>query len=447
MTGRGRLRVEWLFPEIGPSVHRFELHYLARGAVYRDGGDDVVRWALPKEHRYDIGASRIQFEPAGARVSPLDTHRVASSRVEPSTEAVTIEASGIQTNGWILAELRYPAGRLVAADPAWRTRTSYARALAPRWAEAGAALFIAALFVIVLARRSYSSPPPVADQPAGEPPAALPAAMAAVLAARGGSTGYQPIGTILDLADRGVLTVTGVPRAFGVPSYTLSQVPGTHDLASHEEAALRIAFAHHGEDVSFANARARLARRGRQFSAALDNDLLEKGLIDPDRKAARSRLTSIAMLMLPAAVLGSAAVAALIPTYDGWPFLLPLGLFLAGIVGIVMAATLTPLSDEGLMEAARWRGFRSQLKALASGTDDRGTVPSRWIVYAMAFGLGAYWSRYLKRQRGIVPAWFVSESGDPGAAFAAFVGSGPAGGAHGAHGAGAAVGSGGSGAG
>jgi hypothetical protein len=432
VTGRSRVRVEWRFPVMGPSRHRFELHYLARGAAYRDGGEDVVQWrALPAEHRYAIDASRIQFEPAGARVAPLDSHRVAAARVEPSTEAVTIEASGIQSNGWILAELRYPAGQLAATDPAWHAHAANARELGIQWAKGGAAIFIMALFLVLLIRRSYPSPPSFPDQPATEPPAPLPAALASVLAAKGGATSYQAVGTILDLADRGVLTITEIPGAFGVRTYTLSQVAGTHDLAPHEEAALGIAFAHGGEDVPFARARGRLARRSRQFAAAVNEDLLERGLIDPARKAARDRLAIVALLMLPAAALGSVAVAPLIPRYDAWPFLLPLGLLVAGIVGLVIAAPLTPLSDEGLAEAARWRGFRRHLKSIASTDEDRGSVPFRWLVYAMAFRLGDRWARYLKQHRGIVPAWFVSGSGDSGAAFAVFVGSNSGNGGHG----------------
>jgi hypothetical protein len=445
VTGRNRVRVEWHFAETGASRHRFDLHYVARGVAYRDGDSDLVRWRpLPSEHRYRIDASRVQFEPAGASVAPLETHRVGSARVQTSSETIVIEASDIQPNGSIVAELRYQAGRLAAADPAWRTRTSRARELGPEWAKGGAVIGILALLIVLLVRRSYPAPPPFPDQPSAEPPEALPAALAAALVAKGRAAGYQPIGTILDLADRGVLTVTEVPVRFGPRAYTLAQVPGTHDLAAHEETALRIAFAHDGEDVSFARARGRLARRSRQFAEAVNADLLDKGLIDPERKTVRDRLSVIALTMLPAAALGAAAVAPLIPTYDAWPFLLPLGLLVAGIVGMVLAATLTPLSDQGLMEGARWRGFKRQLKTLASQDDTGGgVIASRWIVYAMAFGLGFYWSRYLKRHPGIVPAWFVSESGHPDAAFAAFVGTNPAYTSHGgAAGAGAAGGGG-----
>jgi hypothetical protein len=447
VSGRTRVRVEWRFAETGPSTHRFELHYLARGVVYRDGGSDVVRWrALPAEHRYRIDASRIRFEPGAAQLLPLDARRVDSATTHQAADGVTVDAFGIAPNGSVTAELRYPEGGLIDTDPAWRSREAAARRLAPRWAIGGAAVFAAALLIVLVAWRVY--PAPVAspsELAATEPPEALPAALASVLAAKGRASGYHPLGTLLDLADRGVLVITETPGRIAGRRYELSQVSGTHDLAAHEEAALRVAFAHHGEDVPLTRARARLARAARQFAAVVNEDLLARGWLDPDRMAARDRLRAVGLTLLFAGTLGCVAAAPLIPYYDAWPFLLPVAAIVSAIVGVILAASLTPLSDPGLIEAARWRGFKRHLKLLASRDDEGvGAVPSRWIVYALSFGLGPYWARYLKRHPSIAPAWFVSGDGADGAAFAAFVGSSTGGGAAGSA---AAAGGGGSGAG
>ena len=446
----GRVRVEWRFPEVGASVHRFELQYLAKGVVYRDGANDVVRWrALPQEHRYRIDASRIQFEPAGAIVKSPETRRVASATMATSAEAATIEASGIESNGWIVAELRYPAGQIAAADPEWRQRDMRAREAAPAWAMAGAAVFVVGLFLLIMMRQGYEAPDVApAEAAATAPPEALPVAFATFLTARGSIAGYQPAATLLDLADRGVLRVRETPRTFG-RSYEISQMPGSHDLEPHEIETLTIAFGGHGEDVTLAKARGRLARQSRRFRTALDAELIARGLIDPERKAVRDRLVRTGLVMLAATALGSVAAAALVPRFQGWPFLIPLGLLAAALAGIIMGASTTQLSDQGLVEAARWRGFRRHLKSIARGDEDGRAVPSRWIVYAIAAGLAPAWSRYLKRHSDAAPPWFIAAGEDPGAAFAVFVGSDAAASAHGGGGAagGAAAGGGGSGAG
>jgi hypothetical protein len=452
LSGRNRVRVEWQFAPTGASTHTFRLHYRARGVAYLDGERTIVGWrALPAEHRYAIGASRITIatpEPAAGTPS-IEQRRVGSLSVTQSRARIQIDATDIKSNGWVLAELAFPPARIAAA-PDWRQRQLGATALAPRWATAAVVAFVFGVVIILVAAQGYSAPSVESDVTSTEPPSPLPVAIASVLAARGRSSGYQPMATLLDLADRGMLTVRELPRAFGVRTYEFAQVPGTHELADHETEALTIAFAGRPENVSLSKARGRLARAGRRFATAVNADLAARGLIDPSRKRVRDRLRIASVTLILAAVAGCTAVAPFIPRFDGWPFLVPLGLGLAGIVGVILAASRTPLSDLGLMEAARWRGFRRHLKSLAGARDDDGAarVPARWIVYGIATGLGHQWSRYLKTHPDAAPPWFIASAHDDAGAFAAFVGSSAASGAGGGGGGGgAAAGGGGSGAG
>jgi hypothetical protein len=234
-----------------------------------------------------------------------------------------------------------------------------------------------------------------------------------------------------------------------VRQYALSRLPDTPPLEPHEREALAIAF---GDDreVPLTTARSRLRRKVRQFSAAVQSDLAARGFIDPSRKAARDRIMRLAVVLLLVGGAAMIASAVLAQRYGGWPFLIPGAIIVGAIVGLILAATSTPLSDAGLVEAARWRGFKRHLRQLArgDGTANGASVPSRWIVYAVGLGLGFDWARFLKRHPGLAPAWFVADGGDVTPAFAAFIGSSHgAGGGGGAAGGGAAAGGGGSGAG
>jgi uncharacterized membrane protein YgcG len=117
-------------------------------------------------------------------------------------------------------------------------------------------------------------------------------------------------------------------------------------------------------------------------------------------------------------------MATLVPRFEGWPFLLPFALCAAGIVGIVMTVSTTTLSDQGLVQAARWRGFKRHLKSAvaAKGDGPASTFKPRWVVYGIAVGLAAHWARYLKAHPGQAPRWFQAAARDDNAAFAAFVG-------------------------
>ena len=455
VSGRNRIRVEWRFPPAGPSVHTFELRYVARGVAYRDGDQDVVRWRLlPSEHRYAIAESRSVVSTSSAPAAPAttETRRVASASARTGPEGVEIVASGIRSNGWVIADLRFPAGSIAAAQPRWQQRDTLAAALAPRWMIGAAGVLAASLLVLVLLRQGYPSPSvSPGETTTTSPPEALPAALAAVLSARGGISGYQGTVTLLDLADRGVLRIRELPRTLGVRSYELAKVRGAHALADHETEAIRIAFAGRDEAVSFSKARGRLARATRRFNAAVDKDLARRGFLHPDRQAIRSRLMVVSVVFIATGLLFCLAVIPLSARFLAWPALMPLALVLSGIAGIVMAASTTKLSDQGLIHASRWRGFKRHLKQIAGAREANAGhgIDSRWIVYGIGLGLAHHWAKFLKRHPAAAPAWFTAAAHDDRGAFAAFVGSyGVGAGAHGGGGGGGgAAGGGGSGAG
>ncbi len=447
-----RVRVEWHFAETAPGVHTFQLHYLARGVAYRDGAADVIRWrALPSAHDYRIDASRVVIEAGAAPIGTggLEQHRVDSASAVPTNRGVVIEAAGIRSGGWVIGEVRYPAGTVARAAPAWRRHDEAARALAPTWLIGAATVLAMGLMLIFVMRAGYAAPSIAADDTTTtEPPQSLPAALAAVLVGKGRAFGYSPVATLLDLADRGALVVRELPKRLGRRSYQIETVPGQRDLAAHESEAILIAFGDRGDQaVALSKAQSRLARSSKRFNAAVSADLARRGLLDGERKAARDRLMRGSVAMLIGGAPGAGAAALFVPRFEGWPFLLPLALELAGLVGVIAAATMTPLSDQGLIEAARWRGFKRHLKTLVSSDDPHGAaLPSRWIVYGVAVGLAPYWERYLKRHPETAPAWFQSASGDT-AAFATFVGSHAASSSGAGASGGASAGGGGSGAG
>jgi hypothetical protein len=177
------------------------------------------------------------------------------------------------------------------------------------------------------------------------------------------------------------------------------------------------------------------------------------GLIDEQRYYAARRLTRLGITALLLGVAAAIPIAILVEFYGAWPLLVPLAIAISGVIAILGGVTSNVLSQDGAIRAARWRGFRRHLKGIV---DDRRTlpsptVPSRFIVYGVALGLAAQWSRYAKRHPDVVPPWFaagVQDSSDAGGAFAGYISSSAPYGANGGAGAGAgAAGGGGSGAG
>ena len=449
ISGTTRMRVEWRIATTGSSTHTFGLTYVAHGVARTLNGRDLVEWqALPTEHRYAIDSSRVTIHAreAPADAPSLESRGVDRANVVIDNGVITAVANGIRPNGWIAVGLSFPAGHIASVQPRWEQRRIAANEMGPRWIMYAALVFAGGLVLLVFARAGYRPPPPArAESAEAVPPDDLPPALVGVLLARGDTRGAYGLATLLDLAGRGIITVRELPRRLGIRSFALVQVPGTHELSDHEQAALRVAFAERPDEVPLSRARARLARGTRAFSLAVASDLIARGLLDPARKAVRGRLFVTAILLLLASLVAAIAMVVLIPEYGAWPLFIALALGAIGIITLITAATTTALSDDGVREAARWRGFRRHLKMVTSSSEaDAPTAPSSWAIYAAAFGLGHHWAKYMKKHPGAVPQWFAAlDPSDASGAWIAFVASaGAHGGATGGSGSGAAGGGG-----
>ena len=319
---------------------------------------------------------------------------------------------------------------------------------------AGIVLFSGLLFMFAL-RQSYDGPWGIAHAgPVDAPPDTLRPGLAGAVAANGGTTLQHAMATIFALADRGIVTITEEPRTWGQRHFTLHRRRHSQPLAPEEDAALTLVFRHKGAEedtVTLTKARTRLARRLGDFKRAVTLELRGLGLVDDERMRLRTRYLgfSIALLMLAGLLVVPAAF--LVSRYEGWPFLIAGAVGLVSMIGFIFFGSLTPLSNEGVRRAERWRTYRKHLKDVArERVHPTSDSPSRLLPFAVALGLASAWSKYMKNHPTGTPPWFraLALSGDD-TGFSAFVAAGGAGADGGAGGAGAggAAGGGGSGAG
>ncbi len=93
------------------------------------------------------------------------------------------------------------------------------------------------------------------------------------------------------------------------------------------------------------------------------------------------------------------------------------------VLGFIFYGVLTPLSNQGVRHAERWRAYQKHLKDVARGrVQMTADSPSRLLPFAVALGLAAAWSKYVKNHPTGIPPWFraLAVSGDNGA-FPAFI--------------------------
>jgi uncharacterized protein (TIGR04222 family) len=392
---------------------------------------------------------------------------VASRRIEGSPtirvgdSSVDIAAASIRRDGWIEAHLRFPRGAVVATAPLWQQRQERQRASLPTWISvAGSALVIGLVLLIVL-RQGYDAPPPrtAAEWASLIPPDPLSPVLAGALVSNGSPQFHHGMAALLALADRGVVEIREEPKgAFGARSFTVARTEAgrrTH-LAPHEEALLAIIFRKSDESgsVSLGKARTLLVHHFSGFGKAVDGELRNEGLLDPGRRAHRSRYTIVGLLLIGLALAGLVLCLVMMNEAGPFPLFVPLALAIVAIASFIFGAGETPLSNEGIRRADAWRAYRKHLRHPQEIEPRWGATPAaeaRLLPFVVAFGLADAWSKFMKKRRMPAPAWFHAASDlEASPAFAAFLATGGSG-AHGSGGAGGggggAAGGGGSGAG
>jgi Predicted membrane protein (DUF2207) C-terminal domain/Predicted membrane protein (DUF2207) N-terminal domain len=455
-----KLRVQWRFAPRTDSTNTFVLTYVVRGIVQRQAGRDVLDWvALPTEHDYRIDDSEVSIAlPAAPVVRPTaESKRVAEVVLEPAGERVKILARGVGRNGWVRTRLEFEEGAIIAAAPAWQQRQIAARAVAPRWvAAAGIVLGVGLMFLFAL-RQGYDSPHAVAGSPGTVEtlPDTLRPSLAGALAANGAVTLQHAMATLFALADRGVVTIIEEPRKWGQRNFTLQRRQTKLEVAPEDTAVLSLAFQHQGQPqnaVPLAQARKRVIRGLREFRTAVNQELRTLGMLDDERIRVRARYLGFSIAFLSLSALLVAPAIFLTRQFEGWPFLVPGAVAAVAVIGFIVYGALTPLSNEGVRRAERWRAYQKHLKEVAREREQLTLdSPARLLPFAVALGLAAAWSKYVKNHPTGIPPWFraLAVAGDDGGfpAFIAASGAGADGGAGGGGGGGGAAGGGGSGAG
>jgi uncharacterized membrane protein len=168
----------------------------------------------------------------------------------------------------------------------------------------------------------------------------------------------------------------------------------------------------------------RLASRQGLFDEPLEQELVQRGWLDLERKQKRGRLMMFGILGMVAAVAVFVAglIAAGMNLSAGSPWLtlsavaagIGAGLFLLSFPLLIWAASYSILTPAGEEQAARWKGFSAYLREVSKGREPaiRPDYFERYLAYAAVFGLGARWAKYFQSLGGVpLPVWFHAAAG------------------------------------
>lgn len=444
-----RVHVTWHLPSVSDATHTFTLRYRVDGVGSRGDQGDDVRWvALPVEHDYAIDESTVRISWPGS--ASLVDFAVAPHRLDAVAEVTGVGTErlvylrALGRNASVELQARFDRGTLVASPPAWQQRELRSAGMRPRAlaVAAGVLAVLVGVFLLLWLQSPRGTGRQVgsgAFEP--EPPEDVSPALAGVLASNGAVGGLPIIASIFDLAARGVLRIEEQPRArWGSRRFTVARVGSGSGLRPYERTLVESLFRDDTQghlDFQKAGRRVRSSMRG--LKLALHDELLERRWLDPERDRARRRLQGLALMVLILSGISLVVPIILLDRLGPWPLLIPAAAGMSGVFGLILASSISPLTDAGQRVAARCRAFGKHLREVAAGKRSL-HAPDAWerlVPYAAALGVGAAWARQMASHG--VPGWFNALAGEanPGASFVAVMSAGAHAGGSGGGGAGA----------
>jgi hypothetical protein len=413
------INVQWHMLPTSDSTHTFVLSYRMLGVVRQGSNADVLTFnALPTKHDYKIAASSVRMTyPSSAQL--LDSPHVEEGKAVVDTAAgiVTFQSANLGSDDSLRVSLRFAPG-LVAVAPQWQVRQDAQNRLGPAWIVSALAILIAGIAALTAywrANRRSISIPPAGELQVMRPPSDLPPAIAGVVKDGAADVQWQHgMGTMLDLARRGVLLIeeTTEKSWWKKNEFVIRLVEQPADLRPHESAFLRLLFETKKGTVTsikMSELSTGVLPRWKVFSGPCKTEMSSLGLFSPQREAIRGRLMAAAVITLFA---GMAAMLLAIPfsgRFGGWAILPSFAIFGLSMAGFIVAAAFSPQSDTAAQQQPRWVAFAHYLKDVAKGTQPfvGAALIEEYLPYAAAFGQADEWAKLFK-QRGdeATLAWF-----------------------------------------
>lgn len=195
-------------------------------------------------------------------------------------------------------------------------------------------------------------------------------------------------------------------------------------LPPHEQGMLKALFKRGEAAVNLNEIVTRLSSRKSYFYQPLEQELIQRGWLDPERKRKRTVMVTLGLVGLflgtvlfvsaltisgmfleinQTLVLITAAIAGL----GG-------GMFVLSLVLTVYSGIYSLLTPAGEEQKIRWKGFRAYLEQVSRGREPaiRPDTFERYLAFAAAFGLGETWAKTFQKLGGVpLPVWFQALPG------------------------------------
>ena len=418
------LKVTWHFPPTSDTTHVFTVRYQADGIIRKGNADTLIWRAIPEDHDYPIAHSTIRLTyPSNATL--LEQPNLNRDFESTSTDSrIILTSNGFAENEDLILTAKFTPNSLTQITPQWQMQKEQSDAASSRAFPVGiiaglTSLIFGGFGLFTYARtnaRDLNISPVVIT---ANPPSDISAAIIGKLTGRD----HNFMGAIFDLAQRGILEVREEKGSWGIKNHMLAHKEVNVSLPPHEQGLLNALFQNGETQINMNQITAKLATKNKLFDEPLEQELIQRGWLDPERKQKHTMLmvvSLITMFITIAIFIGSMLLGANSSNNINLAVLfaalagISAGVFFLSIILLIYTVTFSVLTPSGEEQAARWKGFAEYLKQVSKGKEPaiRPDYFERYLAYAAVFGLGTNWAKYFNSLGGVpLPVWFHATAG------------------------------------
>jgi uncharacterized membrane protein YgcG len=429
LVAEGISIVYYFFRPISNATESFEIVYTVVGGlrVY-EGGDQLWWIAVPAEKfGFSVGSSTIRVEmPQGYApregIDPVETYGVTADISVTRNTIVATAREPIDPDETFEIRLQYPHNsdaRIANWQENFDRRRDFEEKYKP-WLNIGLIVISLLLGIggplfVFTHWRNRGRDPKVGPVPTflTEPPSGLRPAVVGTLLDETADT-RDVLSTLIDLAEREYLVIEedrseGFFGIGGSTTHTFKRTdkPAT-DLHSYEQQILNRVFQGKLERTLDS-----LKNKFYQYMSSLQDDLyselVDGGLFKAKPSTTRGVYSAIAVGVLGVAGFLGFIFFGMIEELSPALLCLPSALAFTGVALFVAGQHMPAKTQQGALEAAKWRAFQEYLQNLEKYTDVENVTEqfTAFLPYAVAFGMDRSWiRRFSKLETSPVPTWY-----------------------------------------
>lgn len=416
VEGGNPLRVTWHMEATSNATRTFTLAYRAQGVVRQEAGADGLLWqALPDEYEYTIGSNETAVHyPSSTSLLGEPKVYAGEAQISQQSGTVTFRTANLPPNSPLVVGMSFAPGSLISAPPAWQTAEQVRaevraaqQAQMPYWLALAALVFVGGVGGFAAYWRQNSASRLTSKQTIYNPPGDLKPGVAGALTAESASpTWANALGTMFDLADRGVLRIDELAEKkwYREHDFVVQMAQRPSGLLPHEQGLLDVLFETKKgrvEQVRISELSGRVtSSQWDKYKKAVQREMEQAGYFSQARKRVRRNFLVMGGLLLAFGAAGLFLSGVMSSAIGFGPLVVAVSVVVLAVVGLISGAAFSSLSDKGVETAVPWRAFGEHLKNVTKGKEAVGSPDmfERYLPYAAGFGLLHPWAKHFEKE-------------------------------------------------